>query len=307
MTKLAITIPYFKKRFFDQTLKSIINQTDKRFTLYIGNDNSPENPEDLIEKYIKNSDINYKYINYKENVGGTNLALQWERVIAETYEEDWIMILGDDDYLSTNVVEEFYKVLPEVDENNLNLIKFSQQLIDDDNKKFSFRTKHPKIYPSTKFLVDKTNGDTRNSISENIFRKSIYEKYKFKKYPLAWGSDDMAWLQFSEFKNFYFVENATFYIHSGNYNLSGNSEVNKDIKAKGATLLYKDIILDYNKFFSKSELFTFLKYYENTSRNFDFPIEINLPKYYFKYDGLRGLVLSIRRILLYSFKQKKGN
>ena len=45
---LAIIIPYYKIVFFEETLKSLSEQTDKRFKVYIGDDASPENPANLI-------------------------------------------------------------------------------------------------------------------------------------------------------------------------------------------------------------------------------------------------------------------
>lgn len=51
---LSIVIPYYKITFFDQTLKSLATQTDKRFKVYIGDDASPEPPIDLLENYKGN-------------------------------------------------------------------------------------------------------------------------------------------------------------------------------------------------------------------------------------------------------------
>lgn len=48
--KLAIIIPLFKRDFFEETLGALYNQTDKRFNLYIGNDASPANFDDILEK-----------------------------------------------------------------------------------------------------------------------------------------------------------------------------------------------------------------------------------------------------------------
>jgi len=48
---LAIVIPYYKLTFFEATLQSLADQTDKRFKVYIGDDASPENPSRLLERY----------------------------------------------------------------------------------------------------------------------------------------------------------------------------------------------------------------------------------------------------------------
>jgi glycosyltransferase involved in cell wall biosynthesis len=43
MSDLEVIIPAYKSMFFPQTLLSIANQTNKKFTLYIGDDCSSEN------------------------------------------------------------------------------------------------------------------------------------------------------------------------------------------------------------------------------------------------------------------------
>ena len=47
-SNLAIVIPYYKIDFFAATLDSLVHQTNTNFTVYIGNDASPTNPEELI-------------------------------------------------------------------------------------------------------------------------------------------------------------------------------------------------------------------------------------------------------------------
>ena len=42
---LAIVIPYYKLTFFEATLQSLADQTDKRFMVYIGDDASLESPD----------------------------------------------------------------------------------------------------------------------------------------------------------------------------------------------------------------------------------------------------------------------
>ena len=90
---LAIVIPYYKLTFFEATLQSLADQTDKRFMVYIGDDASLESPDDLLEKYQQKFD--FEYYRFEENLGGTSLVKQWERCIAMTKDEEWVMILGD--------------------------------------------------------------------------------------------------------------------------------------------------------------------------------------------------------------------
>ena len=56
---LAIIIPYYKFTFFESTLQSLANQSDKRFKVYIGDDASSENPIDLLGRYQGKVDFKY--------------------------------------------------------------------------------------------------------------------------------------------------------------------------------------------------------------------------------------------------------
>ena len=89
---LAIIIPYYKIRFFEETLKSLENQTDMRFKVYIFNDNSPENPEKLIEKF-KNS-FYFEYFKFNENLGGKSLVKHWHRCLEKINESTAFSISG---------------------------------------------------------------------------------------------------------------------------------------------------------------------------------------------------------------------
>jgi hypothetical protein len=50
---------------FEATLQSLVNQTDQRFHVYIGDDASPENPLPLLEKYRQND---FSYYRFEENL-----------------------------------------------------------------------------------------------------------------------------------------------------------------------------------------------------------------------------------------------
>lgn len=87
---LAIVIPYYNIQFFDKTLGSLTNQTDKRFTVYIGDDNSPNSPEGLISKFA--SGLTAKYVKFEENLGSHSLVKQFERCIDLLQDEQRILI-----------------------------------------------------------------------------------------------------------------------------------------------------------------------------------------------------------------------
>ncbi|AUC22788.1 hypothetical protein BTO15_12120 [Polaribacter sejongensis] len=181
---LAIVIPYFKLTFFRDTLESLGKQTDKRFKVYIGNDNSPNCPERLLQ--VCTFDFTYK--KFEENLGGISLVKQWERCLQMLEDEKWVMILGDDDVLGENVVEEFYKNITKVEEKNISVVRYATIKINETGEEISKLYKHPVIEKSTDFIFRKS----RSSLSEYIFNRSNVDNVKFKDLPLAWYSDLLA-------------------------------------------------------------------------------------------------------------------
>ena len=95
--QLAIVIPYYKIDFFDRTLFSLSHQTDKRFKVYIGNNNSPDDPTAIINNYVRDLDIVYRTFDNKRDP--RTLSEQFIQCVSLISDEEWFMILGDDDIL----------------------------------------------------------------------------------------------------------------------------------------------------------------------------------------------------------------
>ena len=106
---LTIVIPYYKISFFETTLKSLSSQTNKNFKVVIGDDASPNNPLQLLEKYKDDFDFIYK--RFDSNLGSMSLVNQWNRCLEINTLSQWTMILGDDDVLDPNVVQAFYDTI----------------------------------------------------------------------------------------------------------------------------------------------------------------------------------------------------
>ena len=235
---LAIIIPYFKLVFFEETLKSLANQTDKRFKVYIGDDASPECPKALIEKYYNSINLNYK--RFENNLGGTSLVKHWDRCILLTKKEKWLMILGDDDVLDANVVESFYAHQSEFSEKS-NVIRYASKIIKQELGTLSDIYINPLWEKPTDSFFRKYQWLSRSSLSEYIFTRESYETFGFKDYPLAWYSDDMAWLDFSDNKPIYSINEAIVYFRFSANNISGKED-NLAEKEKSEFCFYKRLV-----------------------------------------------------------------
>jgi glycosyltransferase involved in cell wall biosynthesis len=296
---LAIIIPYFKRTFFEATLQSIANQTDMRFKVYIGDDASPENPSLLLEQF--EGKFNFIYKRFETNLGGISLVQQWKRCVELMGNEDWFMILGDDDALSPVCVEYFYKNFPEITKNNCNVVRFASVVNDTLQQTISPLFTHPKLEKSTNFICKTLSNKTRSSLSEYVFKNNSYKKYGFHEYDLAWHSDDRAWLEFSEFNTIYSINSAHIIIGLSNENISrGNFKMNQ--KQLARLEFFKFLIFDnFNKFTKQQRKYLIMYYeqlvYQNKKTSFLFWVSLFL--LFLKNSDVVQSIKFTRRLLIY--------
>lgn len=242
---LTIVIPYFKISFFEKTLNSLSAQTNKNFKVVIGDDASPNNPGELLEKY--KNDFEFIYKRFESNFGATSLVSQWSRCLEIDNLSEWIMILGDDDVLESNVVQAFYDNTEIFDE-GCNVIRYSTYKINDTDEITSQKYENPRIESATEFLFR----ETRSSLSEYIFRTSQVKKIGFKELPLAWFSDVLAVLEFSNFDTIFSINEASVYIRISDMSISG-IQSNSKPKIRAAFEFYFYLLTKKKPYFDKSQ------------------------------------------------------
>ena len=109
--RLAIIIPAYKATFLTAALDSIAAQTCKDFTLYVGDDCSPDPIDKIVEQYRDKIDLVYQ--RFETNLGGKDLVAQWERCIAMSHDEPYIWLFSDDDVMEPNCVELLLRTIDE--------------------------------------------------------------------------------------------------------------------------------------------------------------------------------------------------
>ncbi|MGG7036516.1 MAG: glycosyltransferase family 2 protein [Flavobacterium sp.] len=296
---LAVIIPYYKLTFFEAALQSLAAQTDKRFKVYIGDDASPEDCSSLLKKF--EGQFDFVYHRFESNLGGASLTKQWERCIVLSGNEDWLMFFGDDDVLGENVVEEFYKNLEAITPLKIPVVRFATQIINDLNYPDSGIYHHPKIETATDFLFR----NTRSSLSEYIFLKENIMKIGFRNFPLAWYSDLLAVLEFSNFKEVYTINESIVNIRVSSLSISGNADFLKD-KNQSKFDFYYYLLSKKRKFFSgdkQKELFARIsKCYINEKKQFRYFFKISW--LYLKFFNGIGFLGFIKSIIFYTFQKR---
>lgn len=192
---LAIVIPAYKKRFFNQTLASISNQTCKDFTLYIGDDASKEDLYSIVKLY--EGEIRIVYKRFDTNLGCVSLTKQWERCINLSTTEPYIWLFSDDDEMSSDAVSSFYK---EIKINSqFSIYRFNINVVNDINKKILTFNNYPFIQTDMDFFHARITDSIYSCITQYIFTRNIFTlNAGFVEFPYAWSSDDATIILYAE-------------------------------------------------------------------------------------------------------------
>lgn len=206
MKRLAIIIPAYKATFLPAALDSIAAQTCKDFTLYVGDDCSPEPIGDIVEKYRNQIDLVYQW--FDTNLGGKDLVAQWERCIAMSQEEPYIWLFSDDDVMEPNCVEQLLKTI-DATQGIYDLYHFDVKEINEKGEVTKALPEYPQVLSAYDFYKGKTSFRYRSYVVENVFSRRAYNQAGgFKNFDLAWGSDVATWCIFCGSKGMKKVEGA---------------------------------------------------------------------------------------------------
>lgn len=247
--KLAIVIPAYKASYFRQVLDSISNQTCKNFVLYIGDDCSPYNLDEIVEDYKEYIPIVYKH--FDENLGGKNLVDHWNRCIDMVRNEDYIWFFSDDDKMERNCVADFYQALINVGEKDL--FHFNVQVIDEKNRVIdpvAYKKRPFPIYMTqTDYIKGRLNFQLNSFVVEYIFKKERFEEVgRFQKFDLAWGTDDATWMKMAARNGIHTIETSKVFWRLSSENISPNKSHDILIRKMNSTFKFLTFVKKYFEF-----------------------------------------------------------
>lgn len=186
-TRLAIIIPAYKCDFLMDTLKSLSEQTDKRFNVYIGDDASPFNLYSIVKKF--ETELSIKYQLFSENIGGKDLVAQWNRCIELIGNEEYFMLFSDDDIMTPNCIENFYRTIETKD--NFDVYHFDINIIDKDNHIINKCPEYDEVLSSLDFLRKLYRNEIDARMPEFIFRTKYFRLLGgFLTFDLAYRTDN---------------------------------------------------------------------------------------------------------------------
>lgn len=229
---LAIVLPAYKSEFLEETLQSIRDQTDQRFTLYIFDDASPENIEEIVKQTSIQANVIFK--RFDTNLGGESLTKQWERCIQKTANEEWIWLFSDDDTMTPNCVESFYQSLKK--NPGYSAYRFNTKKVSASGEVIR-ENQFPETFDGAEFLNKKLSYEEESYIVEYIFSRQAYRDIGgFPNLPLAWTADDLFCLKLAEHGQICSIVGGSVHWRYSDSNISGSSDrKNAKLKLKAAS------------------------------------------------------------------------
>ena len=229
--QLAIVIPAYKGLFLRQSFESIAQQTDKRFTVYVGDDASPDNIKQICDDFTDRFDL--VYTRFNENLGHKSLVAQWNRCIGKS-SEPWIWLFCDDDVMEPKCVEMFYKTIDHEKE-KFSVLRFNTLTINDDGKVININPPHPLTESGSQFIYHRFKNQRLSYVSEYIFsRKSYTENKGMIDFPIAWCADEASWLAFSKNGEILTIQEAYVLWRRGAYNITPSGAKYQTMRVEAA-------------------------------------------------------------------------
>lgn len=184
--KFSICIPAYKSNYLHECIQSILAQTVDDLELIILNDCSPQPVE---EEVLKFQDTRIRYYKNEKNVGAYDLVDNWNKCL-ELARGEYIVIMGDDDRLSPNFLQEFSTLIESFPA--LNVYHCRSKIIDDNGNDVLLTPALPAFEHVYDSIWHRLRQLRANYISDYVYRTSALKNQGgFYKLPLAWGSDDI--------------------------------------------------------------------------------------------------------------------
>ena len=233
LVTITVLIPAFRSLFLPQLLESLCCQVDKEFDVLICDDASLD-PIYEVYKSFKDR-LNLKYHRFESNLGGLDLAAQWNRCL-ELVNSDWVIMPGDDDTLGELCIKELRTAVM-CTEGRFPAYRATLRGIDSNDRELYVY--HPALVEnSTDRLRALFSPGYHGMVIEYLFCVSkLKELGGFISFPVGWFSDTATWILLAGKGGIYGVDQAIANHRMSGLNISSQNPALDVVKLK-ATLLF---------------------------------------------------------------------
>lgn len=183
--KYTFLVPSYKRRFLEEALLSIQNQTLVGFKVLVSDDCSPEDLKSVVTPFL--ADERFSYRRNSENMGHTSLVAHWNKLV-DYCDTEFLIMASDDDVYDPNFLEEIDNLTrkyPHVD-----LFHARVRCINEDGVVFKEDALYKENVSHLDYLEQLDYYLHQECMANNVFRTSaLKEAGGFVDFPLAWSSD----------------------------------------------------------------------------------------------------------------------
>ena len=193
---LTIVVPYFKKRFLEDALRSLAAQTEVEFTVILADDCSPEPAEDLFRSHFP--DARHRYVRFPENLGRSSVIQHWNRAV-RLGSTSWAWLFSDDDVLEPGCVAALAKATGNFTDSGAGeeVFRFDSRTIDAASTIVHDNIPHPDFETAREFSLARFKTPRHLFAQDHAFLRRAFDREGgFVDLPLAWFSDDASWTAF---------------------------------------------------------------------------------------------------------------
>ena len=184
--RFSVGIPAYKGRFLAECIISILNQSYPLFELIIVNDCSPD-PLDSIVSHFNDNRI--RYFKNNKNEGAEYVANNYNRCL-EKANGDFFILMGDDDKMEPDYLEEFAKLIQKFPE--LDVFHCRSLIINEHSDAVIYTPSWPEYETVYDNIWHRMNGYRVLFIADYVYRLSTLKKNGgFYYMPLGWYTDDI--------------------------------------------------------------------------------------------------------------------
>lgn len=227
----SICVPAYKAKFFEECLKSILNQDYTNFELLILDDCSPENIEQIVRTF---DDVRITYLRNVQNVGSERLVDNWNKLL-HLSKGEFIMIMGDDDKLESNFLSTFAELIEE--NPTIDVYHCRSKIIDENSTAIMLSPSWPEFETVYDTIWHRLNDHRAQYISDFVYRVShLKQQGGFYDLPLAWGSDDLTAFIAARDRGIVHTNRTVFNYRTNSYSITSTG--NGVLKMKAVILFY---------------------------------------------------------------------
>ncbi|MCX6717235.1 MAG: glycosyltransferase [Candidatus Taylorbacteria bacterium] len=222
--RFSILIPIIKGKFLPIAIESILKQSFSDWELILYNDCSWDDIEKITDKYRSNK---VKYFKGKKNLGAKDPSRTWNKILTLA-KGDYVCLLGDDDFLSENYLEEVGKLVLRYPE--IVLFRTRLKRVNEKNEIIFTGSTLPEHETWDQMMYQRNKKNRVQSTCEFILKRDkLLEVGGYPSFPRACGSDDAVCLLMAE-KDGIVSTNKTFgFWRKSSLNISDNDseKINK--------------------------------------------------------------------------------